>query len=130
MSELRRAVASSASFPAVLFVYRGFISDGERFFARFWPRARAIADYEKRLYTAFGLGRASFWQLFGPRVWLPALSTMAKGYFMGKPVGDIRLLPGAFLVKNHHVIWEHRPRHIGDLPDLQHLEQPLEREGG
>ena len=55
---MRRA-ALAAGFPGPIFVHQAHPAVAERFFARRAPDARAIADVEGRLFTAFGLRRGS-----------------------------------------------------------------------
>lgn len=109
----------------MLFVHQGTISDGERFFARFWPGARAVADFETELYDAFGLERGNFGQVAGPRVWWRSFLAMLRGNFAGRPVGDPWLLPGVFLIRDGRVLREHRSRHAADHPDFARLSQWL-----
>ena len=41
-----------------------------------------------------------------------------RGYGVGKPVGDVWRMPGAFLVDRGAIVWAHEPKHAGDHPDL------------
>jgi len=47
-----------------------------------------------------------------------SIGAAKKGAFVGKPTGDTRMMPGAFLLKNGQVLWRHTYRHIADHPDF------------
>jgi len=117
VSDLRRLAAEQPAYPPVLFVFLGTPDEGREFFGRYWPQARAIADGPKRFYRAMGLRRATLNQLMGLQVWTCGFRALAKGHFMGKPVGDPWIMPGAFLVHGRDVLWCHPFAHQGDNPD-------------
>lgn len=102
----------------MLFVALGDAEQTRAFFAEFDPAARAIADPEQRLYRAFGLVHGSLGSLISPAVVAAGLRALLKGNLVGKPVGDVRTLPGTFLVRRGAILWAHRSRHTGDHPDL------------
>lgn len=115
MKDLREA--SGPGFPPVLFVHQGDPDDAEAFFARMWPEARAIEDRELVLYRAFGLGRGTMGQLLGPGTLRSGLRAAMKGHFGGKPSGDVRVMPGAFLLtEDHTVAFAHHAENAGDHP--------------
>jgi len=105
----------------VLFVYPATAADGDEFFDRFWPAARAVADPEGILFAAFGVSRASLRQIFGPTVWGRLREARAKGHRGRFPIGNPWLLPGMFLVCSGRVLWQHTYRHIGDYPNLSQV---------
>lgn len=121
VKDLRDLAAKDPAYPQVVFVYQGTVEDGKTFFDAFWKEARAIADLPKRFYDAFALERGSVAQLFGPAVWGRGVQALAKGNFIGKPVGDVRVLSGYFLLTGERVIWEYRAAHTGDHPDFASL---------
>ena len=86
-------------FPRVVFVHTANRRQGGRFAGRTWPAATAVSDPGRDLYDAAGLRRGGAMTLFGPRVWPNLLRVAAKGYWPGgRPVGDVRTLPGVLLV--------------------------------
>ncbi|MCE7946325.1 MAG: hypothetical protein DYG88_02745 [Chloroflexi bacterium CFX4] len=46
---------------------------------------------------------------------------MAKGHFVGKPIGDSLMLSGVFLVENGIITWQHAFKHAADHPNWQAL---------
>jgi hypothetical protein len=105
----------------VLLIYPAESREGEEFFSRLWPAARAVADPAGRLYEAFGVDRASLRELFGPGVWGRLREARRRGHRSRFPIGNPWLLPGMFLVEGGQVCWQYRYRHIGDKPDLSRL---------
>jgi hypothetical protein len=116
---LRRAAREVAGYPAVLLVHPGGVRDGDAFFEMFWPDARAIADPDRELYAGFGLARARLGQVFGPRAAAAAIRSVLRGNGVGKAVGGVRTMPGAFLFRGGRIEWRHEYRHAGDHPDLR-----------
>jgi len=117
MDEVLQA-ARSKGFPAPIFIHRASVEAADEFFGSRAPAARAIADPDGSLFSAFGLERGTLKQLLGPAVWGRGLRAMLKGNFVGKPTGNERQMPGAFLVRGRAIRWQHRARHAGDHPDL------------
>lgn len=99
----------------------GTVDEGESFFRRFWPEARAVSDTKKQLYRAFGLESGSVSQFAGPKVWGRGLKAVLAGNTGGVPVGDVRQMPGQFLVHNDEIVWEHRAKTSADHPDFASL---------
>lgn len=80
-----------------------------------------IADPRCVLYRAFGLGRGSFLELFGPRVWWLGALSIFKGCGVGHLAGDGLQMPGAFLFQNGKIISSQRAQSAADLPDIPKL---------
>jgi hypothetical protein len=121
VKDIRAIVEREAAYPLVLFFYQGTVAQGEAFFKRYYPSARAVADPTKYFYTHFGLERGSIGQMFGPEVWACGVQSLMKGNFIGLPVGDPWTMPGAFLVQDESIIWQHTYRHVGDHPAFDAL---------
>lgn len=126
MRSLRELAESTSSFPAVVLVFQEGVAEGEAFFARFWPDARAISDPERRLYQGFGVDMGTPVQLFHPGVFVAGIRSTLGGTLPGTPSADVRQMPGWVLVRDGAVVWRHRPRHAGDHPDLGWLEEGVE----
>ena len=114
--DLRHTAESTPSYPRILFVGQGDIAETQDFFDDLWPEARVIANSSRDLYRAFGIRRGGMMQMVGPSVWACGIRAASKGNFVGKPMGDPQLLPGAFLVHDNRIVWEHRAKHAGDNP--------------
>ena len=80
-----------------------------------------IADPYCELYRSFGLGKAGFWELFGPRVWLRGMIALFRGCGVGHLAGDGLQMPGVFLFYRGRVMAGQPARSAADLPDLELL---------
>ena len=124
IGKLRRWRGNDPAFPGAIFFFQGEPKLGAQYFGgdldfgKFWPEARSVADSERVVFDAFGVGRASLGQLLGPRVWIAAIKAMAAGFRQGKATGDVHQMPGMFLVREGRVAWMHAYAHAGDRPDL------------
>ena len=57
-----------------------------------------IADPEKALFKAFHLKQASATALLSPGMAVKGVAALLKGYGIGIPKGDVRQLPGVFII--------------------------------
>ena len=57
-----------------------------------------IADPQKQLFAAFDLKRASTTELLSFGMAVKGLAALAKGHTIGVPKGDVRQLPGVFII--------------------------------
>lgn len=77
-----------------------------------------ISDPEGRLYTAFGLRKASIASLFSPTLFVKGVSALSQGYGVGRPIGDIRQLPGVFIIDTKgRIVFRHAAADASDHPD-------------
>jgi hypothetical protein len=117
VKDLRRTYEQATAYPRPLFFHMGSPEQGADFFQKHWPEAAAVSDPERVFYRAFQIKRVNLWLLLGPRSWLPALRAVLKGNGMGKPVGDVQVMPGVFLVHGDRILWSHSFSGPGDHPD-------------
>ena len=110
MSELQER-AAEPGFPPVLLVHPARPDQADRFLSSRWPEARAVSDPGKKLFRAFGLGRGSVGQLFGPATILAGVRALKYG--VGTPTGDPLVMSGWFLVADDAIAWEHVHEHAG-----------------
>ena len=121
MSDIRAAAEKTAEFPQVLLFTLAEVEATTNFFRHRWPEARVVCDPEKVVYNAFGrrLGRPR--DFMSPRPIARYISAMFRGHFPGRLGGNLRVMPGLFLVRGRAVVWEHEFAHAGDHPDLADL---------
>ena len=105
----------------MLFVHQGSVDQGEAFFGKMHPEARAVSDPDRELYESFGRSRGRLGQLLGPKVWWGAFRALLKGNFVGMPVGDPLVMPGTLLVRDDRIVWNHDPDHAGDHPSREEI---------
>ncbi len=126
VKDLRQIIATQTDYPPIVFVVQGSVEEGKAFFEGLWPEARAISDPDFQLYKAFGIKRGNLAQIFGPSALVCGLRAAAKGNFVGKPMGDPRMMPGAFVVNQKgKVLWHHEFQNVGDHPDFSKIPEFL-----
>ncbi len=114
---LRQLRKNDPDYPRVVLVHMGTPDQGAAFFKKHWRRVPAIADADKVLFDAFAIPKGELKQVLGPGVFASGLRAALRGNGIGKPVGDVWRMPGAFLIHRGKVLWSHRFRHVGDQPD-------------
>lgn len=72
-----------------------------------------ISDPKRKLYEAFDLKRMSPVGFLSPTMVIRGVSAIAKGHRMGMPEGDVRQLPGVFVIDARGRI---RYAHYADNP--------------
>ena len=75
------------------------------------------ADPKRTLYRAFDLERMNPLGFFSPTVALKGVSAMAQGHLLGLPQGDVRQLPGVFVIDTGGTIaYRHYSQDPSDHP--------------
>ena len=118
MEDLRSQVEAVPAYPPVLFFHHGTSEEGERFFADFWPEARAVSDPSQSFFDMFDVPQGSLREILGPGVWLRGLKAMRKGHSVGRPIGDVWRMPAILLVRRDQVLWSWKFKNVGDHPDF------------
>ncbi len=81
-----------------------------------------LGDPQREAYDAVGLERGGVRQLASPRVAIGAARAASKGAFTGKPEGDVRLMPGTFVVaQDATVVYAHYNRDQSDNPKVEEV---------
>ena len=77
-----------------------------------------IADPRKHLFKAFQLKQASTMALLSLGMAVKGLSAMVRGHRMGIPKGDVRQLPGVFIIDTDgRIRFSHFASDPADHPD-------------
>jgi len=79
-----------------------------------------FSDPGRRIYRAFELSRASWWQLFGPRVWGRGLASILRNG-QGAIDGDGFQMPGAFVLRDARIVAAYRHETAADRPNYLQL---------
>ena len=88
-----------------------------------------IADPEKALYKAFRLKQASVTAFLSPGMAVKGVSAMLRGYGIGLPTGDVRQLPGVFIINTDGVIrYRYFAEGPADHPDPDVLLEAIQAE--
>ncbi len=81
-----------------------------------------ISDPDGLLYKQFELGKTTWWNLFGPHTWWSGFkATMLQMNGVGKVVGDIFQLTGAFVLRDGKVIKSFRQKLSHERPDYSSM---------
>ena len=122
MAQLRREKKSFDRLGAdVVLVGLGSIEQTAAFKERFDVPFPMIADPEKRLFEAFRLKQASAVALLSAKMVFRGVTAMAKGHGIGVPQGDVRQLPGVFIIgTDGRILFSHHASGPADhpLPDV------------
>jgi hypothetical protein len=117
---VRRAAMEGAG-THVVFVHMGTDPEAASVFSSFGLTDMSrVSDPEATLYRAFGLERGGWAQVAGPSVWLPGAAAIIKSG-IGTPRGDVRQMPGVFLVRHGAIVKAFRHDHTSDMPDYDRL---------
>ncbi len=96
---------------------------GEEFAAEYFAKygladVPRISDPQCELYSEFGLQRGSHRQVAGPAVWWRGLkATIFKRHGVGRIIGDVLQMPGAFIVQDGQIIRTFDYKTSADRPD-------------
>lgn len=81
-----------------------------------------IADPEKQLFKAFHLKQATPTSLLSVGMAMKGLSALARGHRIGIPKGDVRQLPGVFIIDTDgHIRYRHFAKDPADHPTADAL---------
>ena len=102
----------------VLIVGMGTGAETKQFKQKFKIPYPMVCDPEKRLYKAFDLGRISLAGVLKPGIAIKGMAAMAKGHGIGLPKGDVRQLPGVFIIDTDGaVLYSHYAKDPADHPN-------------
>jgi peroxiredoxin len=77
-----------------------------------------ISDPKRQLYQAFGLKQISALELLSPSVAFKGILAMTKGHTIGIPIGDVRQLPGVFVINTYgRIVYSYFASDLSDHPD-------------
>ena len=118
MAQLRRQKdAFDRLGAAVVLVGLGNVQQTAEFKERFDVPFPMIADPEKRLFEAFHLKRTSAGALISAKMVFRGATAVAKGHGIGVPKGDVRQLPGVFIIDtNGRILFSHHASGPADHP--------------
>ncbi len=77
----------------------------------------AVSDPDRRLYRSLGLRRGNLAELCGWNVWLRGAQSFFTGNGAGRIQGDIKQMPGLFLIHHGRIIKRYFHTTAADRPD-------------
>ena len=104
----------------VVLVGMGTPAESAEFASRYDVPFSIVADPEKKLYRKFDLKQMSTLGFFSPSVVLKGVSAIVGGHGIGMPQGDVRQLPGVFVINTAgEIVFSHFSGHPADHPDVK-----------
>ena len=103
----------------LVFVHMASNEIAQRYFQRYNLEGTPhIGDPECLFYTAFGLVKGSFTQLFGLSSWIRGFSAgVIKGHGVGPQLGDGFQMPGVFVIQDGEIKESFIHKLASDRPD-------------
>jgi len=104
----------------IVLVGMGTPAESAEFAAKYDVPFPIAADPEKKLYRKFGLKQMSTMGFFSPSVALKGVAAIVGGHGIGMPQGDVRQLPGVFVINTAgEIIFSHFSGNPADHPDAK-----------
>lgn len=123
ISEKRASI--EAQGVRLIFIHMAENDVAERYFQKFnLENVLHVSDPECKYYTAFGLMKGNFSQLFGLRVWMRGFTgPLPNGYYpeQAQTLGDSFQMPGVFVIHQHFIKSRYVHKFVSDRPDYIQL---------
>ena len=105
----------------LVFVHMGDEQIADKYFDQFDLKGQEhISDPDLSLYEYFGLHKGSFRELYGLKVWMRLIVQKNSGEVQ-KKLGNIKQMPGVFLIRNGKIINSFIHKSAADKPDYIEL---------
>ena len=86
------------------------------------PSITCYSNKTPELNHEYGLTQGGLGQLLSPSVLAASTRAMRAGHHQGQATGDVKMLPGTFIVDQEGIIqYAYYSSHAGDHPDLSKL---------
>ena len=109
----------------IVFIHMSDSETAQSYFKKFGLKdITFINDPLKRFYSAFGLFRGSFTQLYGLQTWIRGYKVKKENGFeleLAKKLGDSTQMPGVFIIQNGQIKDKFLHRHAAERPDYEKL---------
>jgi peroxiredoxin len=104
----------------VVLVGMGTPAESAEFAAKYNVPFPIVADPGKNLYRKFDLKQMSPLEFFSPSVALKGVAAIIGGHGIGMPQGDVRQLPGVFVINTAgEILFSHFSNNPADHPDAE-----------
>lgn len=109
----------------LVFVHMAEESYGDEYFKDYGLESEEhISDPDMTLYEYFGLQKGTFRELYGLKVWSRAIG-LKFGMETKKPLGNMKQMPGVFLLKSGEIINSFIHKSAADKPDYLEISKFL-----
>lgn len=124
ISELASKQAGiQATGSKIVFVHMSDETEAAEFFKDYgMDDVARVSDPSGKIYRTFNLHRGNWRQLLGWKVLKRGLEAgLVRGHGVGLPAGDIRQMPGVFLIYRGELLKSFRHRRASDRPDYSSM---------
>ncbi|MAT98307.1 MAG: hypothetical protein CL608_14275 [Anaerolineaceae bacterium] len=116
--ELHREEIEAAGLQ-VLAIGIGEPKHAERYCGKLAPGIDCFTNKHTDMYHRYGLQQSSWQQFLSAGIFRAAVRVLRAGFRQGKATGDVKMLPGTFVVDKNGVIqFVHYSDHAGDQPEI------------
>ena len=97
-----------------------------RYCGKLAPSLDCYTNQETDVYQTYGLRQGGLGQLLSFGVMKAGMRANVAGFRQGKATGDVKMLPGTFIVDTEGIIqYAYYSRHVGDHPPISNLLQAV-----
>jgi len=109
----------------LVFVHMSEESYGDQYLKEYGLESEEhISDPDMTLYEYFGLQKGTFRELYGLKVWSRAIG-LKFGMEAKQPLGNMKQMPGIFLLKNGEIVHSFIYKSVSDKPDYLEISKFL-----
>ena len=122
LAEQRKAIEQKGT--QIIFVHLSTNDIAEGYFQQFGLEGvNHVSDPDSNYYSAFGITKGSFSQLYGLSTWMRGYAARKQGYKLevAKVLGDSTQMPGIFLIHRDEVKQRYIHRYASERPDYMKL---------
>ena len=106
----------------VVSVAMGEPKHAERYCGKLAPSIACLTNETTMPYETYGLQQGKLGELMSPAAVVASVRALARGNMQGEPIGDVKMLPGTFIVdKNGVTQYVYYSKHAGDHPKISDL---------
>jgi peroxiredoxin len=106
----------------VVGVAMGEPKHAERYCGKLAPSMTCLANETTLPYQTYGLQQGKLGELMSPAVIVASVRALARGSSQGEAIGDVKMLPGTFIVDRNGIIqYVYYSKHAGDHPKIADL---------
>jgi hypothetical protein len=108
--------------PQVVSVAMGEPKHAERYSGKLVPSIACLMNETTMPYQTYGLQQGTLGELISPAVVVASVKALARGGSQGEAIGDVKMLPGTFMVDKQGIIqYAYYSKHAGDHPKIADL---------
>ena len=106
----------------VVSVAMGEPKHAERYCGKLAPSITCLTNETTMPYETYGLQQGKLGELMSPAVVVASVRALARGSSQGEAIGDVKMLPGTFIVDKQGIIqYAYYSKYAGDHPKIADL---------